>query len=218
MSQKEKPAPASARKSSLKSWFAEHWVEVFILVVCIGGLVQMNGKAFDLNREVGELSTKTDQLAKSVEQLGAVRDGVREIKADLTTSRAESSEIKTRVQDIEKSVIDIRLKLAEEAGKALWGESKKLRSFTQFGRFSDANKTSDTPLTYTWKLQQPVKADRVFFASVSSADPLPGLNFSAEISKDGTQCTMVVRGTAADSLEKLKGGTNGQVTIFGEPQ
>jgi hypothetical protein len=162
-------------------------------------------------------SFKTDIKDSLTSFKAEMKEGQSQAKSDFALAKQTIDEIKQNTRDITSSIADVRVQLAGVARDALWQEFGKTRASAQFGKFSDATKVQGPALEYDWKLQQPVNPQRVLFVLATTIQPLPGLEISAAVNEDGTQCRMNVVGTNADSLKKLADGVDAQVYIIAEP-
>jgi hypothetical protein len=96
--------------------------------------------------------------------------------------------------------------------EAVQSEVRGQTTLVQYSYFSKLTKISDNPLTFEWKLKQPVNMNQVVGTAVEPLAFVPGVSIESYI-KDGKTCRIVVTGTNPSFLELLESGVQGKITI-----
>jgi hypothetical protein len=207
---------------SKPSWWDEWWKAI---VGGIAGAFIVGIAAYiAIGINLGVQGTKIDALAETGKE---IKGNVTSLRGDLSktvTDAADSlskqiSKTDSRVADVEKEIGGIKtgLTVLQEKTQALARDTDSIRNSVgrspasldikiQFGAFSRATMTSDSPLTYEWKIKDgPIDEGRVQSIAVEPTETILGASFSAKLVNEGRVCRMVVTGdtsklTAADAV------------------
>lgn len=147
--------------------------------------------------------------------IAQLKDDIHALKQDVSTIRRDLNDLSNRVSHLDGgdktfkwvisvvigSIVGTAILLGnshiERIAQRVFREELTFRkTLVQTGRFTSKNKVSTNPPAFAWNLAVPIN-DQSELVSVTAEplEPLPDIQFSAELSEDRTKCIMTLQGS-----------------------
>jgi hypothetical protein len=179
----------------------------------------MDGQARLTTLETRQATNPTD-TSSTASELGELKREIFGARGQFTSLRGSLATAKLLILLLLLLVLSVAA-LAIYVGKpfakdlireAVQSEVRGQTTLIQYSYFSNLTKISDNPLTFEWKLKQPINMNQVVAITAEPLAFVPGVSIEAHI-KDGKVCRIVFSGTNNSFLELLENGVQGKITI-----